>query len=76
MIAGKDVREELKAAKEVIDDDSATVANKLKVIYKVIEVAIKVALGNRLNLVKIMEKIGVEKVKPRVEKKDGTTNKK
>ena len=72
MITGKDVREELKTAKGVVDDENASVATKLKAIYKIIEVGIKVALGNRLNLVKVMEKLGVDKVKPRVTKDEET----
>lgn len=68
MITAKDVREEIKTARTVIEDAKATEADKLKVIFKLIEVGIKIGLGNRVNLVKVMENLGVEKVKPRTQK--------
>jgi hypothetical protein len=64
MIRSDHVREEIAAAGKVIDDANADVSAKLKALYKLTIVAIKVVLGNRLNLVRVMEKLGVEKVKP------------
>jgi len=64
MITSKDVREEIKIARKVIDSD-ATVAEKVKALLKLVEVDIKIGLGNRVNLVRVMEHLKVEKVQPR-----------
>ena len=69
MITSKAVREEMKNTRKVIDSDSKVDA-KLGAIYKLVEVTLKVALTNRVNVVKIMEKLGVELVKPRRPKED------
>ena len=65
MITSKDVRVELKAAKVIVDDPNAKMEDKVKALLKIMEVSIKVALSTRVSLVKVMEKLGVEKVKPR-----------
>lgn len=64
MITSKDVREEIKIAREVLDSD-VEVGKKLKAVLKLVEVDIKVGLSTRVSLVKVMEKLGVEKVQPR-----------
>lgn len=70
MITSKDVRLEMKEGRKVVESD-APVVDKLKAIYKLAEVGLKVALDTRANTVKVMEKLGVEKVKPRKPKDDG-----
>lgn len=70
MITAKDVREEIKTARTVIENADSTDGDKLKVIFKLVEVGIKIGLGNRVNLVKIMEKLEVEKVKPRTQREN------
>ena len=64
MITSKHVREEIAIAKKTVESD-ATVADKLKAVYKLVEVGLKIALDTRANTVKVMEKLGVEKVQPR-----------
>jgi len=72
MIKSADVKQEVKKAQDIVNDPNATTEDKLKAIVKLQEVELKVALGTRLNVVKIMEKLEIEKVKPQVsnEKKD------
>lgn len=64
MITSKHVRDEMKNTKTVVESD-AKVDAKLKAIYKLVEVAVKVGLDTRGNTVKTMEKLGVALVKPR-----------
>jgi len=64
MITSKDVREEIKTARKVVESD-ATVADKLKAVLKLVEVDIKVGLSTRVSLVRVMEHLKVEKVQPR-----------
>lgn len=64
MITSKDIREEMKNTRKVVESD-AKVDAKLGAIYKLVEVTLKVALDTRGNTVKVMEKLGVEKVQPR-----------
>ena len=64
MITSKDVRYELEEAKKVIGSN-ATVDEKLKSLYKLVVVAIKVALSIRTNTKQIMAKVGAEKIEPR-----------
>lgn len=63
-IRGKHVQDEIRKAEE-------TVVNSLgqEVIIKLITVGLKLLLTIRLNQVKIMEKLGVDKIKPRILKK-------
>ena len=74
MITAKDVRKEIREAGDIVNDEKATVSDKIKALYKLITVALKVELSTRLNVVRIMEKLGVEKVEPRRSK--GTDEKK
>lgn len=69
MITSKDVKEEIKIARKVVDSDAST-ADKLKVLLKVVEVGIKVGLSTRVSLVKVMEHLKVPKVQPRERPKD------
>ena len=69
MITSKDVREEIRIAREVLDSD-VEVEKKLKAILKLVEVDIKVGLSTRISLVRVMEKLGVEKIQPRRPKDD------
>jgi len=74
VITGKDARMEIKKAKEVVDSD-ATTAEKLKAIMKSVEVVSKVALSIRTSLVRIMDKLGVDKIqskRPAEDKKKET----
>lgn len=64
MISGKHVREEFEKAKEVIKTEEG------KALLKTNEVLAKLALNIRLCLVKVMEALKVEKIKPRIIKKD------
>jgi len=59
MIRAKHVKEELEAAKKAVKSEEG------KVLVKLLEVIAKIVLDVRLNVVKVMEKIGVEKVQPR-----------
>lgn len=70
MITSKDVREEIKIARKIVEDEATTVGEKLKAVLKLIEVDIKVNLSTRVSLVKVMEKLGVEKVQPRRPRED------
>ena len=77
MITSKHVREEIKIAQKIVESD-ATVADKLKAVYKLVEVGLKIALDTRGNTVRVMEKLKVEKVQPRrprenAEKSEETT---
>ncbi len=64
MITGKDARLEIKKAKEVVDSD-ATVDVKMKSIMKAIEVLSKIDLSIRTSLVRVMDKLEVEKIQTR-----------
>ena len=64
MITSKDVREEIKTARTVIDSDAST-ADKLKVLLKVMEVGIKVGISTRVSIVRVMEHLKVPKIQPR-----------
>ena len=66
MITGTDVKQEIKKAQDVVNNVTATVDDKLKAVVKLLEIVLKVELGTRLNVVKIMEKLEIEKVKPQV----------
>ncbi len=65
MITGKDVRYELDETKKVIDDPKATVEDKLKAIYKLLTVVLKVDLSIRTNTKILMEKTGAKPLPPR-----------
>ena len=69
MITSKDARQEMKDTRKVVESD-AKVDAKIKAIYKLVEVTLKVVLTTRVNIVKVMEKLGVEKIKPRRPKED------
>lgn len=62
LIRGKHVQDEIRKAEEVVNKEGSAVE---KVICKLITLGLRVLLTIRLNQVKIMEKLGVEKVKPR-----------
>ena len=64
MITSKDVREEIRIAREILDSD-VEVAKKLKAVLKLVEVDIKVGLSTRVSLVRVMEHLKVEKIQPR-----------
>lgn len=72
MITGKDAKKEMIDARKVLDSE-ASVEDKLKALGKVVEVTLKVALNIRTNVVKVMEKTGVELVKPRKRDNADTT---
>jgi len=73
MITAQDVREEMKKAKEVIDDANATVQTKINSLLKLITVVLKMLLNVRTNQSMIMGKLGVEKIKPKQpEEKENT----
>ena len=69
MITSKHVRDEMKNTRTVVESD-AKVDAKLRAIYKLVEVSLKVGLTTRVNVVKVMEKLGVELLKPRRPKDD------
>ena len=64
MITAKHVKEEIRDNMKVIEDVNSEVKSILKAIAKLIVVVLKVGLSNRLNTVKLMEKLGVDKVVP------------
>ena len=64
MITSKDVRYELDEAKKVIESN-ATVDDKIKSLYKLLTVCIKIALSIRSNSKQIMTATGAEKIEPR-----------
>lgn len=61
-IRGKHIQEEIKRAEEATAN--ATVVEKA--IIKLLTLVLRVQLTGRLNQVKIMEKLGVEKTQPRL----------
>jgi len=65
MITGKDVRYELEATGKVLDDPKATVEDKLKAIYKLLTVVLKVDLSIRTNTKLIMDATGAKPLPPR-----------
>ena len=72
MITSKDVREEIKIAEDVLKKDNRTTVEMLKVIIKLITVAIKVGLSTRTNSKLIMSKVGAEKLESRKREENGT----
>ena len=79
MITSKDVREEIKIARKVVEDENSTTQEQLKAVLKLVEVDIKVGLSTRVSLVRVMEHLKVEKIQPRrrenAEKKPEETTK-
>jgi len=69
MLTGKDARYEDKKAGEILASDKP-LGDKLKAIGKLISVTLRIALNNRVNIVKIMEKLGVDKVKPEAKREE------
>ena len=63
-IRAKHVQDEIRKAEETVVNSPGQ-----EVIIKLITVGLKLLLTIRLNQVKIMEKLGVEKLKPRILKK-------
>lgn len=61
MITGKDVRVEAKTMMDILNSEEKTVSDKFKAIGQFLVVLSKIVLGNRRNLVKVMEKLEVEK---------------
>lgn len=61
MITSRDVRQEIKDNRAILESDKP-VEDKLKALYKLVEVTLKVAVDTRTNTVKVMEKLGVAKV--------------
>jgi len=68
MITGKDVRLEQKKAEDTANNPKSTVIDILRAIVKLITVAIKILLNNRLNLARIMEYFKIDKIKPEIKK--------
>jgi len=66
MITSKDVRVEIKKAEETISKESSPA---IKALFKLITIVIKIALGNRTNTVKIMDKLGIPRAKQKREEK-------
>lgn len=64
MITGKDVRKELRTAKDTIASKDSTIEQKLEAVRKSVEVGVKVMLGVRASLVRVMEKLDVSKIEP------------
>ena len=67
-IRAKHVQDEIKKAEEATVN--ATIVEK--VIIKLITVGLRILLTARLNQVKMMEKMGVEKIQPRLPRKEET----
>lgn len=76
MITSKDARYEMSQTKKVINNDNASVVDKIKATYKLVSVLLKVVLTNRRNVVKVMEKLEVEKDVVIVPQKTDTTDEK
>jgi len=75
MITGKDSRYEDKKTEEILNSD-APLADKLKAIGKLVSVVLKVALNNRLNIVRIMEHLKIAKITSDIQKEAQTEEKK
>lgn len=69
MITAQDVREEIKKAKEIVDNKEATVQEKLNSLLKLITVVLKMLLNIRTNQSMIMGKLEIEKIKPKQQEK-------
>ncbi len=65
MITGKDARFEMDATGKVFTDPKATVEDKLKAIYKLLTVVLKMDVSIRTNTKLIMEKTGAKPLPPR-----------
>ena len=65
MITSKDVREEIKIARKVLEDEKASTTEQLKAVLKLVEVDIKVGLSTRVSLVRVMEHLKVPRIQPR-----------
>lgn len=70
MITGKDCRLEQKKAEETANNPKSTVIDILRAVVKLITVAIKILLNNRLNLARIMEHLQIDKIKAEEKKPD------
>ena len=72
MITAKHVKVEMKKAKEVFANPNATTEQKLEAIFKLQTVALKLGVSNRLNVVRIMEKLEIPKVEPTRRPEEGS----
>ena len=70
MITRRDATKEMLEARKILQDEKVPVEKKLKAIGKLAEITLKVALDNRTNTVRVMEKLEVEKVKVRKPKEN------
>ena len=75
MITGRHAKEEMIKARKVIEDKKTSVEQKLQALDKVVEVTLKVVLNIRTDVVKVMENLGIELVKPRKRDNEDTTTK-
>jgi hypothetical protein len=65
MITDRDVKFEVKKAGDIILNDNIDTNTKIKLLYKLLQVTLKVLTGMRLNTVRIMEKLEIPKIEPR-----------
>ena len=76
MITGKDVRTEVKKAEQIVADEKSSTANMFQAVVKLISVAIKILLNNRLNIVRIMENLKIAKITSDTQKEAQTEEEK
>jgi len=76
MITGKDVRTEVKKAEITVADEKIGITAKFIAVVKLLSVGIKIALNNRLNIVRIMEHLKIAKITPDTQKEAQTEEKK
>lgn len=69
MITSKDVNVEMKKAEEIVHNDELTVNDKIKALFKVLTVIVKITLGNRTNTVRLMEERKIPKLEPKRDEK-------
>ncbi len=76
MITGKDVRTEVKKAEQTVADEKIGITAKFIAVVKLLSVGIKIALNNRLNIVRIMEHLKIAKITPDTQKDTKTEEEK
>ena len=76
MITGKDVRTEVKKAEITVADEKIGITAKFIAVVKLLSVGIKIALNNRLNIVRIMEHLKIAKITSDIQKEAQTEEKK
>lgn len=72
MLRKKHIKEELGEAKKVFMNKESTLEQKVYAIYRLLQANLKVAANNRVNTVRIMEKLEIPMITPEIRISEAT----